>query len=814
VGWADKAKFQIGSAYVRMGRHAEAAEEFQSLKDGYPNSPLVSEASLQRAKALLALGRRDEAEAALRPLSADASQLIAAQAALELGGSQLERGRAAEARATFEAAIKRFPGSQLAPALSFRAAEAAQKEGRTELARAAFAKMADAAPDHPWAAEALLRAASIALDARDYAAAQSLASAVSTRYPASPLLSDTRLIEARAATALGAPKRAIRLINALLADAKTSAETAQAARFYLGQAYRADGQPDKANEVLESLSKTPASPVATDAQFLLGEEHFKAGRYAEAINLLEKYLAGKPRGDVAEYALAYLAAAYLAKGQTATALTTLDKLTEQFPKSTTLDPIRLRVAEACVADKGYDRAAELYKQVAEGGDAKWKVRSLSGLGWSLLQGGKPADAAQAFRARLELDAKDSLAAADTFALGRALEECEHPDEALAAFTTTLERYSKNEYATAALLARARLYAKQKQPAEAARDFAAYLANPPAKAEGLDLVLADLGWALLDANKTAEADKAFRQLLDQFPESTRAPDARLNLAESAYQQKKYDDVVLLLEPIAAAGANVEPMVAQSALFRLGRTAIARKDWDAAARWFGRLTADYDGGPFQLEARFWKAEAAFQAGNAKSAETEFAALAASKSTPESEGWIRTARLRWIQSLNLLEQWKEAFEQAGALRAEVPNHPQMSEIDYARGRALQGLARFDEARIAYQAVIDARKGGDLAARAQFMRGETYFHQKNYSEALREFLKVDLLFNAPQWQAAALLEVGKVYERLAQWTEAAEIYKKLLDKFPKDPSAAESARRLDQVRLKAAGAKERSDQVTQGAP
>ena len=48
-----------------------------------------------------------------------------------------------------------------------------------------------------------------------------------------------------------------------------------------------------------------------------------------------------------------------------------------------------------------------------------------------------------------------------------------------------------------------------------------------------------------------------------------------------------------------------------------------------------------------------------------------------------------------------------------------------------------------------------GDLAARAQLMRGETYFHQKNYPEAKREFLKVHVLYQAPVWQAAALLEV-----------------------------------------------------------
>jgi TolA-binding protein len=152
--------------------------------------------------------------------------------------------------------------------------------------------------------------------------------------------------------------------------------------------------------------------------------------------------------------------------------------------------------------------------------------------------------------------------------------------------------------------------------------------------------------------------------------------------------------------------------------------------------------------------------------------------------------------VQSLVLLERWKDALEQADALKADLPSHPQKAEIDYARGRALQGLARFDEALAAYQAVIDARKNGDLAARAQFMRGETYFHNKNYDEARREFFKVDALFNAPTWQAAALLEAGKVYERLDQWDAAAEIYKKLREKFPGDPNAATAAQRLEDIR------------------
>ena len=75
--------------------------------------------------------------------------------------------------------------------------------------------------------------------------------------------------------------------------------------------------------------------------------------------------------------------------------------------------------------------------------------------------------------------------------------------------------------------------------------------------------------------------------------------------------------------------------------------------------------------------------------------------------------------------------------------------------------------------------------------MHGEAYFHQEKLHEALRDFLKVDILYKAPRWQAAALLEAGKVYERLDQWADAAETYGSLVSRFPKEAPASEASRR-----------------------
>ncbi len=116
---------------------------------------------------------------------------------------------------------------------------------------------------------------------------------------------------------------------------------------------------------------------------------------------------------------------------------------------------------------------------------------------------------------------------------------------------------------------------------------------------------------------------------------------------------------------------------------------------------------------------------------------------------------------------------------------------ELDFAIGQALMGLARLDEARAAFDRVIDSSDKGDLGAHALLMHGEAYFHQEKLHEALRDFLKVDILFKAPRWQAAALLEAGKVYERLDQWADAAETYGRLLARFPKEAPASEAGQR-----------------------
>ncbi len=331
------------------------------------------------------------------------------------------------------------------------------------------------------------------------------------------------------------------------------------------------------------------------------------------------------------------------------------------------------------------------------------------------------------------------------------------------------------------------------------------------------MLAEWGWSLIDAEKPAEADRVFARLLKEHADSPYAVDARFNLAESANLAHNHAEVIRLLAPLATqkpgdgknavakAGNSTETKVGPgdspdslrrllpAVLYRLGRTQVEIKDWEPAAVTLDRLLTEFPESAYRREARYLRAECALQRGDAAAALAGFSALLTEKPVAtDQEGWNSTVRLKQIESWIALKRWKDALDGALAMKKTLaPKDAVPVELDFAFGQALIGLARFDEARAAFERVIDAAGKGDLGAHALLMHGEAYFHQEKLHEALRDFLKVDILFKAPRWQAAALLEAGKVYERLDQWADAAETYGRLVARFPDEAPAAEAVRR-----------------------
>ena len=82
--------------------------------------------------------------------------------------------------------------------------------------------------------------------------------------------------------------------------------------------------------------------------------------------------------------------------------------------------------------------------------------------------------------------------------------------------------------------------------------------------------------------------------------------------------------------------------------------------------------------------------------------------------------------------------------------------------------------------------------AARAQFQIGECLFAQRRHEEAVREFLKVDILYAYPEWSAAALYEAGRCLAQLEKPEEARRQFQQVTDRFKDTEWANLAARQL----------------------
>jgi TolA-binding protein len=101
-------------------------------------------------------------------------------------------------------------------------------------------------------------------------------------------------------------------------------------------------------------------------------------------------------------------------------------------------------------------------------------------------------------------------------------------------------------------------------------------------------------------------------------------------------------------------------------------------------------------------------------------------------------------------------------------------------------------------YEKLLDPKVEVDLwTVRARFQSGECLFNTQQYEKAIQEFLNVEISYKQhPSWQAKAVLEIGRVLLAQSKRDEAAERFKDVIARYPKEKAAVVARQYLDQLR------------------
>jgi len=813
---ADKALARLGTLEFDAKRFAEAATAWDRLARDFPKSKEVLAAQLNSGYARFELGQYPEAIARFRAARRHPDQ--ATEADYWRGVSLKALDKPDEAIAAFRQADAGKPDANLARNIQFQWADTEFRAKDYTLAARRFQDVVSRWPKHPandqallFATESLLLSAETLTDKsarqKTLVEAQALVDRFARGFPKSQLATRHRLQAGRLKVARGGNanlKSAVTLFRAALAQGRTE-KIRNRARYQLARVASQLGDDrlvlESLKPFLSSIDDSNRAGEFDDALVLGASSFLAAGQHKPAAAAASKYLKKHPKGTLAADALVVLAEASELQGQAAAADLALTRLANGFRDKPIYAQTLSRMAEASYKAKRYARAQRLFGNLVNlGPRSPFHAAGLSGRGWSLFESKKYDEAARIFQQVVKLHPRDELAAEAAYKSAESHEKAGASREAAQAYRVAARDYPRSSFAFLSARRAARLLSVDKQTSEADAAYAILLKQFP-KAKDRDELLYEWAEMHADAGSFKKSDSLFRQLIDKHPGSKRVASARFSLAESdlvAGRLAKAQNAFLQI----TRSKNVSNEIQQDALFRLVGIASESKQWKQVREHGTSLRTRFPKSRHLWEVRFQLGHAALQLRDHAVAKIELTAVLGQKSnkTVATAAWFDETWVLLAESHYQLKDYEAAADTVADFQRSRPRAKVLYKADEILGRSLMKKPRpdFSGARSAFARVIASPQGRKTltAANSHLRTAETFLLQKNFHEAKKQFLAVQILYNYPEIQAAALFQAAGCQETLKEYPQAVQTLELLLKEYPKSPFAAMAKTRLPRLR------------------
>jgi TolA-binding protein len=785
----------LGLAMLRhgQGRIEEAGKLLDRLLEQSPDGPLTASAKLERGRVWFDQQRYREALELFSQVGDQGGEL-AADAAYWSAKCKLRQEDFSEAAEVLTAALQQHPDSDLRPEIEYDRIVALTRLEDYAAATSAVESFRKRYPKHALAADALHLAAGIAHQQQRFEESQKHCREFLEQYPKHALTAEIGFLSAENDYLAGRYEEACAAFERFERKHPNDPRAAQAA-YRIGMSLYRLGRHD---EAVERLARIPEADLKQEAfrpvLLALGDIHFQRGEWKHAEQRLTDYLRDDPDAPGADDALLKLGLARQRQGRYEPALQAYDRLLERFEKSAHRLQATFERGQTLTALNRFDEAREAFEQVLkEGGDSRFAPFAHNHLGALALRRQRYQEATDCFARVVRAEVDEATAAEALYQLGQAwllAERYEPAEETLARF---LKQHAAHERAPQARAQLAIAQARQDHFTDALRTIARV------EREGfsrLDPALQaavryEKAWCLRKLGKPDEAASVYRTLLDAPGEKFNFH-AALELAEIEASAKRYEPAADLLRRLRAAAAkadaDVPPEVLEKAAYRLGVCEFELGRTKEAATLLEEFIEAFPESTLLASASFFCGEACHRLGRHDRAAQHFGRVV-EKFT--SDPVYAPSLLRLGESLAALQHWAQSEKAFADYLDRFSDSEQWFQARFGLGWARENQGRHAEAIEAYRAVV-ARHKGPTAARAQFQIGECLFAQKQYDEAVRELLKVDILYAYPEWSAAALYEAGRCFEALGQAVEARAQFKAVVKDHPQTRWAALAGQHL----------------------
>ena len=312
------------------------------------------------------------------------------------------------------------------------------------------------------------------------------------------------------------------------------------------------------------------------------------------------------------------------------------------------------------------------------------------------------------------------------------------------------------------------------------------------AKTLDRILDEWAWMNASESRFDRSDMIHRQLLEKFPESSFAGQARLSLAESLLDAGRTEESLREMNAIVA-DARYGATEKERASFHVVQIHVTSQQWKLVEEAAEAFLKNYANSPLAPEIRLYLGDAQLQI---QEPTVEDAAKRASLTLTSLREEVVAGKIEsqpWVDHIwiVLAESYlaSKAYEKIDALETELTARSKdsreafkLAEIQGKRWKQ-QAPPNFEKSRQYFSIVLaDATaEGTETAARCQYQMAETYLIEKKLDLAIKEYYKVVHLHNAyPAIGAEAMFKAALCHAELGDKASAVRDLTDLIAKFP----------------------------------
>ena len=788
------ALMSLGSILLREDQPAEAGQLFDQLFESYESSGLIPQARMERGRAYFDL---DEYKASREQfkLAAATEKVAADRAAYWIAKCDLRLDDFDAAAAGLSQAIEAFPESSLQPEMQYDRAIAFLRSNKQQPAIEALDAFRENFPDHAMAADALMLTANTHHQLGDYAASREDAVAFLAQHGNHPRAVDLQFLAAENTFLSSDFETAANEYQAFL-DEHADAPQKDNATFRLGMAnFRLDNF-EAALPLLQTIVDGNETPAAfRSALRTLGDIHFQSADWPLAEQRFAEYLASSESPANADDALLRLGLAQQRQDKVDAAITSFDQLLADFPDSPHRPQAMFERGQSLLAMKESTAARQQFETLLkEFGDSRFTAYSLNHLAGLAMQEERFDDAADIYNTLSQQpDASPDMQAEALFQRGQALVALKNFEAAQPVFAQLIEQFPEHTRIPAARANQAIAFARLDQSEQVIEHVVAIKQSiaDDLPADLLSTLLYEKAWAQRDLEQLDDVKATYRALIERDGTSELPAFARIELAELLATEDAHEEVIALLDPFMQEEADVNDAIRERSLYRGGASQYELGEFEASAATFDTFLQEFPTSELADSAILLAGESLFRVNRHGVAAERLRELINNSEDPALRG---PGLLRLGESLIAKQEWDESAAVFSTYLEEFPESDLWFQAQFGLGFALENKGEYDKAIENYAKVIDRHKG-PTAARAQFQIGESLFAQKKHEEAVRELLKVDILYAYPEWSAAALYEAGRAFEAMAQTGQARKHFALVTEQYADSKWADLAAKRIEAI-------------------